>query len=203
MKTRVIIFAAVSALLLFSLPSFSQVKGNQAISLKWSVIEDCGYTIKGYPVSNMMDGNPATTWAGCLDYVEEDGTKIFDDSLVYGDIPLGFKIKVQGSKVRYLTITAGYAKSSTAFRNNSAPTSIAIYDGRCRINDGGEFIDKDGNQAEPVVVKDLVRSMGSQIVDLGAGIDTDTLWLIILDIDRGTKYNDLCISEIAFYGQRQ
>lgn len=53
------------------------------------------------------------------------------------------------------------------------------------------------------MVKDLVRSMGSQIVDPGAGIDTDTLWFIILDIDRGTKYNDLCISEIAFYGQRQ
>ncbi len=203
MKTGHIRLAAITALLLSSLPSFSQVKGGQALSLKWNVIDDYGYTIKGYPLSNMMDGNPATTWAGSLDYIEDDGSKTFDDSKVYGDIPLGFKIKVQGSKVRYLTITAGYAKSATAYRNNSVPTRIAVYDGRCRVNDGGEFIGEDGNRADPVVVKDLAKSMGSQIVDLGAGIDTDTLWFIILDVDRGVKYNDLCISDLAFYGQRQ
>ena len=175
----------------------------QALSLEWKVIEDFGYTLKGYPVGNMMDGNPATAWAGSLDYIEEDGTKVFDDSKVYGDGILGFKIEVRGSRVSYLTIIAGYAKSESTFRNNSIPTEIAVYDGRCGMNDGGEFIDALGRPAEPLAVGKLERSTEEQMVELCPCLEgTGLLWFVIRDVAQGARYNDLCISELAFFGRQ-
>lgn len=173
----------------------------QVLPLKWTVIEDYGYTIKGYPVENMMDGNPATAWAGSLDYVEEDGSKIFDDSRVYGDGVLGFKIKLKGEYLSSVAIVAGYAKSASTFQNNSVPTQIAIYDGRCQLNDGGEFVYGNGEAAKPVVTANLKRTMDPQILKLDPALESDSLWFVILDVVQGAKYNDLCISDITFYGR--
>lgn len=196
MKAKIFIIASACMLLACSLPSFAQVQ-----ALKWSVAEDYGDTIKGYPVENMMDGNPATAWAGSLDYVEEDGTKTYDDSKIYGDVIYGFKIKVEGSFVNSLAIVAGYAKSSSTYHNNSVPTQIAIYDGRCRINDGGEFVAIDGEIAKPVANASLKRTMDPQLVKFTSALETDSLWFVILDVVQGAKYNDLCISDITFYGR--
>lgn len=202
MNTTAGLLAAASLLLCFNLASFART-GEDTVPLKWSVQEDHGYTIKNYPVTNMMDGNPATTWAGCLDVVNDDGSRSFDDSRVYGDGILGFKIKVYGSRVSHFAIIAGYAKSTAAFNNNSIPTQIAVYDGRCTVNDGGEFIDVDGNAAQALAVKDLDRTMKPQTVKLTPALeDTDTLWLVIYDVTQGARYNDLCISEITFFGSR-
>ena len=216
MKTIAKLLAAASVLLVTGLQTAAQVKPQldpnepseeefepQALSLEWAVTQDYGYTLKGYPVENMMDDNPATAWAGGLDYIDEDGARVFDESRVYGDGILGFKIKVKGSRISYFTIIAGYAKSTVAYRNNSVPVEIAIYDGRCRLNDGGEFIDRSGNPAAPIAVKKLEKTMEPQTVDLYPGIgDNDTLWFVILDVQQGAKYNDLCISELTFYGRK-
>lgn len=194
MKTIAIVFASASLLLACNLPSCAQSK-----SLKWSVEYDYGYTIKEYPVENMMDGNPATTWAGCLDDVTDEGVKYFDSSRVYGDGILGFKIKVEGKRIDYLTIIAGYAKSAAAFRNNSVPTKIIVFDGNAHVNDGGEFVTEDHELAKPIVKKELKRTMEPQTVDLS--LDSDSIWLILADVARGAKYNDLCISELSFFGR--
>lgn len=199
MKTIAKLCTAIVPLLFTGFLSFAQT----SVSLEWEVTEDCGYTLKGYPVSNMMDGNPATAWAGSLDYIEEDGTKVFDDSKVYGDGILGFKIKVKGSSVSCLTIIAGYAKSESTFRNNSIPTEIAVYDGRCNINDGGEFVDALGGPAEPLAVRKLERTTEEQMVELRPCLEgTGLLWLVIRDVAQGARYNDLCISELAFFGRQ-
>lgn len=209
------LIAATAIMVFCSLTSFAQVNQvvcdceptdeefeYQALMLEWSVVEDYGYTLKGYPVTNMMDRNPATAWAGDLDAVDDDGKKYFDESKVYGDGLLGFKIKVKGSRVAYLEIIAGYAKSASTFRNNSAPTRIAIYDGKYSMNDGGEFVDSEGNCVEPLASRELKRTTDYQIVELDPALEgSDTLWFVIYDIERGTRYNDLCISELNFFGR--
>lgn len=209
MKNSSKLIAVASILLVSCLPSSAQMTQKRAAnqsaptSLEWAVTEDYGYTLKGYPIENMMDGKATTTWAGSLDSVDDDGTKYFDDSKVYGDGLLGFKIEVKGQQVNYLTIIAGYAKSSTAFNNNSAPTQIAIYDGRYEMNDGGEFVDSEGNPVEPIATQNLKRTMQPQRVDFNLDLDgAGTLWFAIYDVEQGAKYNDLCISELAFYGRK-
>lgn len=198
MKTIARIIASASLMLLCSLPSFAQAQ-----PLKWSVVEDYAFTIKGYPVENMMDGDPTTAWAGCLDGVDDDGTKYYDDSLIYGDCIYGFKIKVEGQKIDYFTITTGYAKSATTFKNNSIPISIVVYDGRAHANDGGEMVFNNGNYAKTIVCANLKRTMEPQTIELPFTLDkTSTIWFLFDDVIQGAKYNDLCISELAFFGSK-
>jgi|GEM_PF-3936757 hypothetical protein len=196
MKNIKTLFATAFLLLVCNFSSFAQPQ-----ALKWSVVEDYAFTIKGYPIENMMDGNPATTWAGCLDGENDDGTKYYDDSLIYGDGLLGFKIKVEGQKIEYFTIIAGYAKSETTYKNNSIPISIVVYDGRAHANDGGELVFNNGKYAKTIISIDLKRTMEPQTVNLPFSLEkTSTIWFLIDDVVQGAKYNDLCISELSFYG---
>lgn len=201
---RIIILTAIAALF-FSTESYAQEEEDgyslAAVKLDWTLIEDLAGTVKGYPVSNMKDGNKATAWAGDLS-VTIDGTKEFDDSAVYGDGFYGFKLSVKASSLEYLIITPGYAKSAETFRNNIRPSVITIYDGTAWKNDGGEFIDGE-DYAEPLAIALLQDSPEPQIIPIKPRSgNTDVIWFCISDVVPGAKYFDNCISELEFYGQK-
>lgn len=173
-----------------------------SVKLPWSVIQDWASTMKGYPISNMMDGDPATAWAGDLTVTYEDGTKELDGAMLWGDSFYGFKIKVEGESLDYLRIINGYAKSKSTFVNNSRPASFVIFDGRCEKNDGGEMIGVDGELSEPMLVVDFEDTSEPQIIKFNEGFEgVTTIWLCISDVYEGAKYYDNCISELEFYGK--
>lgn len=201
---RKLIIPAVLALLASGTPLHAQEEGGfpmSCVKLDWTVTEDFAATIKGYPIENMKDGDPATAWAGDLTVTDEDGKKYYDEGIIYGDGMYGFKISIKEGSVKYIRIIPGYAKSKDAFKNNSRPIEIIIFDGKCWRNDGGEFMI--GNEsAAPIGVAHLHDAPEPQIINLPRAEEATSIWFCISDVVTGSKYYDNCISELEFYGDR-
>lgn len=123
--------------------------------------------LKKYPVSNLIDGNPSTAW---VFEKKHSDFKEFKGLLLCMDN----EIEIDG-----LSIINGYAKSDSLYKQNNAVSNFEIilpnksrYVFSCK-----ETLDFQNFQFSKIKVK----------------------WLIIKVISerKGTKYNDLCISEIS------
>ena len=135
--------------------------------------------------SNLIDGNSATAWAVSIDKAGFDGDKFY-----------GPTFTVRCKKLSYIVIRNGYAKSETAFRNNSRASRI-IFLNADNVNDVDEAV----SYLYEGLVKDTPEP---QILKIGgpANKNINKVQMIFFSdgLLHGAKWDDLCISEVEFWG---
>lgn len=123
--------------------------------------------LKKYPVSNLIDGNPSTAWVFEKAYSD---FKDFKGLLICMD---------SEEEIDGISIINGYAKSDSLYKQNNTVSNFEIiFPDQSKYNYScNETLDFQNFQFSKRKVK----------------------WLIIKVISerKGTKYNDLCISEIS------
>ena len=153
----------------------------------WDNVEAQGNNT--YVPANMLDGNPATTWALNPDEVSNDGEFIF-----------GPVFTLQCKKLSRIVIRNGYAKSEEAYKNNSRASRIIFYNAD---NESGEV--EQTSYLFEGILKDTPDKQTLEIdPDIPCNNDIKTIEILFpLDgIRYGAKWRDLCISEIEFWGYK-
>lgn len=127
---------------------------------------DNGDKIKKYPVSNVLDGDPGTTWV----YECKKTPKSFAGFLIAFDS----KTKIDG-----ISLINGYAKSASLYSMNSSVSSFEII-----LPNKKKYTFKCGESTD-------IQKFNFPMQDVE--------WMIfkVLTEKKGTKYDDLCISEIS------
>ena len=140
-----------------------------------------------YVPANMVDGNPKTAWAVNLDNAS------YDSDMLYGPV---FTLNCR--KLSYIVIQNGYAKSQEAFRNNARASRIII----CNADKMS-----DENEAASYLYEGMLEDSPERQTlriapDLTCNRDVCKVQLVfpVDGLREGNKWNDLCVSEIEFYG---
>ena len=139
-------------------------------------LSDQGQGGNTYLPKNVLDRDLNTAWA--VPY-QKDGEYI-----------LQLNPSKAGAKVQTIEIFNGYGKSKDAFKKNRRAKKIAIYANGL----------KDGNKIATITLRD---QMDGQVVAMPASAlaeNVDMLFIKILSTYKGSKWDDLCISEIALLG---
>lgn len=151
----------------------------------WDNVKDQGSNT--YGPNNMLDGNPSTAWAVNLEKASYDGDKL------YGPI---FTLRCK--KLSHIVINNGYAKSDEAYKNNARASHIIF----CNADNVSDE-DEQASYLFEGILKDTPDKQTLNIdPNLSCNNDIKKIQLII-SIDglrHGTKWNDLCVSEIEFWG---
>ena len=138
-----------------------------------SVLQGTGYD---YSENNLADGDASTCWA---EGAEGSG--------------MGESITFTSSgpqEVDGLAILPGYLKSKDLYEKNGKPVEIQI---TCGTKTWTENVLEDFSP-------DYGNPMNSVIyIDFGETVTTDTCTVTVLQAQPGTKYADLCISELYLY----
>ena len=138
-----------------------------------------GYT---YEASHLVDGDPSTIWAIHLD---ED----------LGDY-YGPSFRIESGRLAYIIIRNGYGRSITSFRNNTRAAEVTVCDEG--VGEGGYDITtvrlQDTNDPQKIVIPTSYTD-NVEYVKLSFGNPADGSKFY-----RGAKWNDLCISEVEFWG---
>lgn len=153
----------------------------------WDNVEAQGNNT--YVPANMLDGNPATTWALNPDEVSNDGEFIF------GPV---FTLKCK--KLSRIVIQNGYAKSEEAYKNNSRASHIIFYNAD---NESGEI--EQTSYLFEGILRDTPDKQTLEIdPDLPCNNDIKKIQILfpLSGIRYGAKWRDLCISEIEFWGDK-
>ncbi len=148
-------------------------------------------TLKGYSVNNLLDKKVETTW---VEGTKGDGLKEW------------ISIKLDADKhspsstpftIHWVGIIPGYAKSQKTWEENNRVKSallIIFSPGAprwqyviCRL----KFKDVNGLQ---------VFHLSNDLAAPNMDPMTKTLWLVIEDVYKGTKFADTCISEVVVRG---
>jgi len=153
----------------------------------WNNVEEQGTNT--YEPENMIDGNPATAWAVNLDKVG------FDSDKLYGPI---FTLNCR--KLSHVIIRNGYAKSQEVYSNNARALRIII-------SNADNVSDED--EATSYLCEGILED-SPDLQTLRIASDAPSNYNIrkvqmIFPIDglrHGVKWNDLCVSEIEFYGYK-
>jgi hypothetical protein len=141
---------------------------------------------KNYPAANLKDGNYATAWVP-----DGDGVGAW------------VEIETAPCYVGAIIMVGGYMKSEETYFNNNRPKSIKI-----------EYLRSDYESDEysweeqvidlndvPFVKGEELNLLSHVVFDLGdIGFKIKKIRITILDVYKGTKYNDTCISEIYVLG---
>jgi hypothetical protein len=127
-----------------------------------------------YHPENMIDGDTATTWA-----------LPFNDS---GSIILDFHVSAE--KVGHIELFNGYGKSELRHEQNSRAKEVSIYSNRMTTSN--------------IIWKGFLKdTLGFQKIDLKTRQEkTSHIYIKINSVYPGNKWNDLCISEIKFFGTK-
>lgn len=181
-------------------PKANTKENSSSRKLKVSDIKDLEETLppegsNTYYAKNMFDGKSSTGWAVSLDNF-------------YGccDRRWGPEFSINARRIDYIKILNGYAKSQTAYLNNTRANWILIY----RVNENDEddeFIDekdiiyagplKDVNEFQKLKVDpQFDNTKPTKRVGLVFSCGDDGFYL-------GKKYSDLVVSELEFYGEPQ
>lgn len=141
---------------------------------------------------NMLDGNAATAWA-----VNLNNPAIYDCDKLYGPM-----FKVHCKKLSHIVIRNGYGKSTSAFINNSRAARVRFI---TFANDANDCGDNEVVLFEGPLRDDPTPQRLNIPLDLKWNNDITTVWMVFDTytnggIIRGAKWNDLCISEIEFWG---
>jgi hypothetical protein len=179
-------FAALAIMLFFST---GEVLAQQGTPVKLKVVRvsgDGSLAPQGgntYGPENMLDGNIATAWAVNLD------SAIYDSDRLYGPY-----FEVPCKKLSHIVIRNGYAKSASAYSNNSRASHIFF---EVETNDGLEdFGAKLNDTPDPQRLDaPLNESWNNNITTIQMGFPCGSFI-------KGAKWNDLCITEIEFWGWR-
>jgi len=133
-----------------------------------------------YEPSNMCDGNPSTAWAvGLYDF------NPYTDSF-WGPI---FTVKCK--KLSHIIIRNGYCKNNNSYKNNARTTGISF------LNFEDHSVLYEG------LLKDTPKPQRLDISSDSQGSnDIEQVGISFFDYDfiPGAKWNDLCISEVEFWG---
>ena len=143
-----------------------------------------------YVPSNMLDGDPATAWAVNLDNAS------FDSDKLYGPV-----FTLNCSKLSHIIIRNGYAKSLDTYRNNARALHIIF----CKV---GSLNNED--EATSYLYDGILEDAPDnyQILEIASNAsgnhNINKIQMIFPKdgIRYGAKWNDLCISEIEFYGYK-
>lgn len=130
---------------------------------------------------NMLDGNIATAWAVNLDSAS------YDSDALYGPY-----FEVPCKKLSHIVIRNGYAKSASAYINNSRASYISF---EVETSDGLEGFGaklKDTPDSQRLNAP-LNESWNNNITTVQIVFPSDSFY-------KGAKWNDLCITEIEFWG---
>ncbi len=141
-----------------------------------------------YPLWNLMDGNPKTTWVyGAQDYPKPI---VKSDSLIPGYYYVAFRPD-QPAMLDELRIMIGYNKSRDLYYRNSRPIEIAIFD---------EFPYTWGEPPSKFRVKPVRRlHLSDQPGDKSIKLPKkrySALYVVFTTIAKGA-IDDLCVSEIT------
>lgn len=145
-----------------------------------------------YP-SNLLDDNPSTAWAATLnEYLSPDGES-FEGPTFKFDTPV---------KIKRIKIRNGYCKSDKSFYDNARVAEMKIY---------GNTVDEHGHTDMLLLWSGRLRdSRALQVFDVEAqyapGQRVTDVFTIMqcrdngYDYYPGTKYRDICLSDIEFWG---
>ena len=193
---KVILRASTAAILaIFLIFSYGEVSAQGApvklkvvkVSYDGSLAPQGGNT---YGPSNMLDGNIATAWAVNLD------SAIYDCDALYGPY-----FEVPCKKLSHIIIRNGYAKSASAYINNARASYIYF---EVETNDGSEDMGCYG-EGFGVNLKDTPdpqRLNAPLNESWNNNIKTIQMVFPYGNFIKGAKWNDLCITEIEFWGWR-
>lgn len=176
-------------------PSEFQKDNQPSVLLHPFNIKDNGHLSaqagNSYQASNLFDGDPSTGWAINI-----------DDAQSLGEYIYGPTADVDAKRIDQICIQNGYGKNDAAFKNNHRAKWIEIY-----RNVGDGMIKKE-DMIYAGVLKDMKEP---QLLKVNQSFDnsrpTKTIGLRFYSNDKrdegyysGSKWNDLVISELEFYG---
>lgn len=157
----------------------------------FNIISNSSSKLKHYNTSNMFDKNPFTAW---VEGVNGDGIHEW----------VAFRLNADKDSpsstpftIHWIGVIPGYAKNQNIWKeNNRVKTALLVI-----YSPGAPY-------GEYVVCRMKFKDYnGLQIFRLPNDLAapnmepmTKTLWLIIEDVYKGTKYSDTCISEIVVRG---
>lgn len=141
-----------------------------------------------YEARNLCDGNYGTAWAVDLDKAGYDEDKLY-----------GPNFTVECKKLSHIIVRNGYGKSPEAFKNNTRAAKVTFMSLRTE-EDNGSYILYEGtleDTPEPQILEIPLDKPGN-----------DYIGMITMLFDtpenggfyKGKKWNDLCISEVEFWG---
>lgn len=141
-----------------------------------------------YEAKNLCDGNLRTTWA-----VNLDNESIYDCDMLYGPI-----FTIYCKKLSHIIIHNGYCKNAQSFKNNTRAAKIKFYR------------PADYNGYDYTLFYGTLRDISTpQRLDIPLNIEgNNNIKKIQMNFeDRfgggyyyGEKWNDLCVSEVEFWG---
>lgn len=142
-----------------------------------------------YYARNMFDGNKNTAWAAHFDQLGWD----YDHANVA-------TFDISANSIDKIVITNGYAKNSTAYYNNSRPTYIIIsrseYDSQ--LEEPRSAVLYEGRLSDTSAPQTLQVAPGYRHKP---GKQNYSIEIVSTDINYGKKWNDVCISEVEFFGK--
>lgn len=166
---------------------------NDAVFIKPTNVE-CYNTLdpqagNTYYPKNLIDGNSKTVWAVHLD------NSIYDEDRLYGP---SFTIKCK--KLSHIIIRNGYGKSDDAYKNNARAAKVRFVS--IKLDDDSPY--------PPVLfegeLEDTPEPQRLEIpMDLADNNDIQEIQMVFYTPEMGgvypgRKWNDLCISEVEFWG---
>lgn len=142
-----------------------------------------------YNHKNIIDHDPNTAWVeGKKGYgIGEKVNLIFEPSVAGGKLPGAYLVKKIG-------IVNGYAKSVAQYKKNSRVKKAEILF-TCALEDNSGKL----QQYEKSIKVDLKDQREEQYIVFKKPVLASQLSLKILDIYKGSKHKDTCISEIYIY----
>lgn len=167
---------------------------NKATLLKVAKVEyDGSLSAQGgntYEAINLCDGDSTTAWAVNLD---KEG--IYDCDQLYGPI-----FSLSCKKLSHIIIRNGYGKSADAFNNNTRAAKISFL----------SLVDDENGDDERVLFYGSLRDKPTpQRLEIPINLaDNNNIRQIRMNFNTqlnggyyaGKKWNDLCISEVEFWG---
>lgn len=140
-----------------------------------------------YEPSNMVDGNLATAWAISLDQVNYKNGKIY-----------GPTFTIDCMKLSHVVIRNGYCKNESSYMNNTRALKVIL------CNAGN--VDDEDETASYLYEGTLEDTSEEQVLhinsDLPCNQSIQKVQLIFPSdgLRRGNKWDDLCVTEIEFWG---
>ena len=188
--TKAVKLVALAIVMTFS---YGNVSAQSSAPVKLKVVSaSCAHCLapqggNTYGAWNMVDGNPATVWAVSLN---DPSVRSYDDdrNCIYGPW-----FELQCKKLSHIIIRNGYGKSASSFANNSRASHVAF---EIEANGMLEWFKtplKDDPAPQRLNVPLKIEDGNNIVVHLVFDYHGN-------GIIKGAKWNDLCISEIEFWG---
>jgi hypothetical protein len=150
-----------------------------------SVLKDSSFD---YSPVNVFDGDPATAW---VEGVSGPGV---GQSLTIDITPYTAGGKISGYyMVDKIGIINGYASTPDIFYKNNRIKHLKV-DYESQYFDNGEFIDK--RESKVFALRD---TMEMQYMEFPDPVRIASFSLTVLDVYKGSRYDDTCISEIQVF----